>query len=324
MLQGKSGSAFSSHLQSALRENWDASDRDGAALAAFCAIPAGARTAFARSMPLLADSQWGQWFGTEVHTQATEGELLYQDWAQEPWTCSALDLADGMSTPPQADPLLRRPHWAGRLHFAGTETARVAAGHLEGALESIARVAELLRPAAGAKGASAASGSSAAWPQTMQAFHAWTAQAREGAMPRYQQHLHHWLSRQDGDRVTQRAVVATAEQTYSEALAWLSGIEQVPLDVGAAQTPLAKGMIEGFSGFSKQLVEQALAFNARSCALSNFAQEHHPDADYLQAITLDLAAAWREFALASHDLFEARQQSARAAGARLASTTATG
>jgi monoamine oxidase len=40
-----------------------------------------------------------------------------------------------------------------------------------------------------------------------------------------------------------------------------------------------------------------LCFNASSCAVSNFPQEHRIDADSLRAITHDLAAAWREFAV---------------------------
>jgi monoamine oxidase len=301
---GHSGSAFSSHLQSVLRENWDASDTQGAALAGFCAIPAGARPAFSKSMPLLADSQWAQWFGGEVHSQAADDTLVMLDWAQERQTCSALDLADGITSPPQADPALRRPHWGGRLLFGGTETAKVASGHMEGALESTARVLEWLRPTV----TRTVDAATQAWRETLQHFHQWTALERQGAMPRYEQHIHHWLSRQDSEHVTQRAIVATAEQTYTQALEWLARIEALPATPNGAVEPLAKEILGGFAGFSKHLVAQALAFNARSCALSNFEHEHRPDADYLRAITLDLAAAWREFALATHDLLDARQR----------------
>ncbi|NVO06481.1 MAG: hypothetical protein HXX19_11380 [Rhodoferax sp.] len=60
---------------------------------------------------------------------------------------------------------------------------------------------------------------------------------------------------------------------------------------------LTSALLAPFEGWNKGLLDAALAFNAGSCALSNFAQEHRPDDHTLRAITLDLAAAWREFAV---------------------------
>jgi monoamine oxidase len=36
--------------------------------------------------------------------------------------------------------LLAQPHWQGRLHFGGSETARQGGGYLEGALSAAARL----------------------------------------------------------------------------------------------------------------------------------------------------------------------------------------
>jgi monoamine oxidase len=60
---------------------------------------------------------------------------------------------------------------------------------------------------------------------------------------------------------------------------------------------LTTTLLAAFEGWNKGLLDAALKHNATSCALSNFPDEHQPDADMLRAITLDLAAAWREFAL---------------------------
>ena len=126
-------------------------------------------------------------------------------------------------------------------------------------------------------------------------------------MPRYRQHLNQMLSRQDRDRVTQRAVLAAVEQTYTRALEQLARLDvYVAPPATPEQDVFTPKVLKAFSGFSKSLVDEALAFNAASCALSNFDEEHHPSGDYLRAITADLAAAWMEFAWATNDLLHTR------------------
>lgn len=63
--------------------------------------------------------------------------LLLQDWSTEPYVggCPVALFGPGALVP--AGGHLRTPH--GRLHFAGTETAREHTGYLEGALESAER-----------------------------------------------------------------------------------------------------------------------------------------------------------------------------------------
>jgi len=97
------------------------------------------------------------------------------------------------------------------------------------------------------------------------------------------------------------------EQLY---LAALSQLDALAFDTGgmaveqgrSALTPL---ILEPFDGFINTLIEQAVQFNRSSCALSNFKAEHAPDADYVQAIRRDLAAAWREFAVTANALLRA-------------------
>ena len=302
--QGLSGNALVNHPQAVLNQVWDASDVQGAALAGFCAMGPDTRRPFERSLPLLASSQFAQLFGPEAHADS----VVVKDWSLDAWTCSDLDRSAPEPMPPQADPTLRRPHWSGRLFFGGTETARHAAGHLEGALESAARLADLLRPP---RPHHLGSGRPLEGPALL-SFQAWVEQERQGAMPRYRQHLNQMLARQDRDRVTQRAMLATVEQTYTRALEQLAASD-VGWGAGLATTPTGRSeltpqILAPFNGFSKRLVDDALAFNASSCALSNFDAEHRPDADYLQAITVDLAAAWREFAWATNDLLCSRRR----------------
>lgn len=295
---GLSGDAVVSHAQAMLREVWDACDAQGAALAGFHALPPQARPAFERSTPLLVSSQLAQLFGPTAQTET----VTTQDWARDPWTCTDLDLSDFATQTPQAPPLLRRAHWQGRLFFAGTETARHAAGHMDGALESVARLGDLLRPVN-----SPANGTHTDLANALARFHDWVQAEREQALPRYRQHLQQLLSRQDSDRLTQRAVLATAEQTYTRALEQIAGIDLCTAP--AASEPMdtfTQQLLRAFAGFSKHLVDHALTFNAGSCALSNFDGEHHPTADYLRSITADLAAAWMEFAWSTTDLIHLR------------------
>ncbi|PZQ73319.1 MAG: amine oxidase [Variovorax paradoxus] len=294
---GHSGNAFVRHPQAVLGEVFDASapDQDAGALGGFVALDAAQRTHFLRGLPMLVESQLAQLYGPE----AQHGRLHLMDWALEPWTCSAADRA-GPPEPPQASALLRQPLWAGRLFFGGTETATHGAGHMEGALDAADRLAHRLAPpAAGAPEAGPPPGGR---EEGIAAFAAAVAALREAAPERYRMHLTRLLSSQQSSQLTQRALLACADQTYSEALARLDVLRPV------VQGAVGEGMQDGrhaataallapFEGWNKALLDGALRFNATSCALSNFPEEHRPDAESLRAMTLDLAAAWREFAL---------------------------
>jgi monoamine oxidase len=210
------------------------------------------------------------------------------------------------------------------LFFGGSETAAHGAGHMEGAHESADRLAHaLVRTQAQWRSASglahtAAHGSASpdlpapALPRTVPvvrttraaaigAFSASVLSLRGLAPERYRLHLTRLLVAQQSDMLTQRALLATADQCYSEALArldhLLDGLDAGQSEVQGARHALTAALLAPFEGWNKGLLDAALSFNATSCALSNFAQEHRPDADTLRAITLDLAAAWREFAL---------------------------
>ncbi len=296
---GRSGNAFVDHVQVVLREVFDACASDGrAALGGFLALPPPLRESFRVGMPMLVTSQLAQLFGPAAESAL---QVQMQDWALEPDTCSALDRTGFAAAPPlqSGHPLLRQAHWGGRLHFGGSETASHGACHMEGAIDAAARIARSLAaaPAAGTDAATA-----------LTAFAAWVEQARAASAAHYRGHLTRLLATQQYEQLTQRALLATAEQTYSEALAWLGAhlpmVPGTPVETGRSElTPL---LLAPFSGWSKQLIDQAREFNGSSCALSNFAHEHHPAGDYLQAMARDLMAAWQEFALQANDLLVAR------------------
>lgn len=306
---GQSGNAFVRHPQAVLGEVFDASSEErGAtgALGGFVALNAAQRDNFKRGLPLLIASQLAQLFGP----QAQDGQAYLQDWANEPWTCSNLD-RNNPPAPPVNDPLLRQPLWAGRVFLGGSETAAHGAGHMEGALEAADRIAHAVgrmnpttvkTPLPHHRMTGDAPLSRAA---ALGLFSATVLTLRAMAPQRYRQHVTQLLSGQQTEMLTQRALLATADQCYSESLACLDDLlpalnatnAQVTAPVMNGRHALTAALLAPFDGWNKALLDAALSFNAGSCALSNFAQEQQPDADTLRATTLDLAAAWREFAL---------------------------
>ena len=99
------------HEQAVIGEIFDACDGTAtkAALGGFLALSPELRQTFAAGLPMLMGSQMVQVFGAALE----HGEQYYQDWASEPYTCSAPrpQYAPGASTPGLANPLLRRALW---------------------------------------------------------------------------------------------------------------------------------------------------------------------------------------------------------------------
>ncbi len=295
---GQSGNAFVRHAQAVLGEVFDASDpRTGAgALGGFVALDAAQRASFRRGMPMLIESQLAQLHGAAA---LQDGVLHFVDWAEEAWTCANAD-RDGPPTLPQSVPALRCAHWSGRLHFGGSESAAHGTGHMEGALEAAARIARALAPQ---RAVIEAPSRNAGAPVD---FAAAATELRMQAPSHYRRHLTRLMAEQQIEQLTQRALLATAEQVYSEALVALDvlldgrAIDASLTHAGAVQGgrhPSTPALLASFEGWNGQLLSAALAFNAGSCALSNFPGEAQPDSVQQRAIALDLAAAWREFAV---------------------------
>jgi len=153
---GHTGNAWVTHPQAMLAEVFDACGPDlmadlaqapaaypGAALAAFAALGAVQRESFARGRDLLLRSQLVQLFGADAVDPALQPETFWQDWANEPDTCSPADIAEeGLQGghPGYGEPLLAQAQWGSRLYFGGSETSRQGGGYLEGALCAAGRL----------------------------------------------------------------------------------------------------------------------------------------------------------------------------------------
>ncbi len=299
---GQAGNAFVTHEQAVLGEIFDACGSSGtpAALGGFLALTPALREAFGVGLPLLMESQVTQVFGPS----GGEGVQYYQDWATEPFTCTAQDRAAAPGDNAEfGNPLLRAPLWGGKLHFGGSETGAQGAGYLEGALEAARRIERLLGRARGT--ADTTGGENA---KSLERFRAWVSVQGDVALNSYRHRLNRGLALQQREQLTQRALLGAVEEVYSNALDCLGGLafatRDVPVERGcSALTPQVQAP---FGAFLKNLVDDVIAFNRASCALSNFPSEHQLSGDYMQTILRDIAAAWQEFSLAANALLRAK------------------
>ncbi|MHB1216118.1 MAG: flavin monoamine oxidase family protein [Thiobacillus sp.] len=294
---GQSGNAFVRHEQAVLGEIFDAcggSDPSlsGAALGGFVAMSPEQRTQFEMGMPMLVRSQLVQLFGEA----AEQGELHVHDWADEPYTCAALDRAEPASDPEYGHPALTRSGYGGRLHFGGTETAQHGGGHMEGALDAALRLQHALAPVSAPQPVSALNA------HCIERFAEWVDGQGEPALAAYQRTLHERLSGQASAQLTHHSVLASLAETYDAALRQLAGL---PFDAsGSASQPgwseLTAPVLQPMHGFGIDLLDSALRFNRGSCAISNFPAEHTPETEYIELIKRDMYAAWRTFVLAGN------------------------
>lgn len=317
---GQSGNAFVTHQQAVIGEIFDACDGTStkAALGGFLALSPELRQSFAVGLSILMESQIVQVFGPALD----QGEQHYQDWATEPYTCSALD-----RTSPQAEhsgfsnPLLRRALWGEKLYLCGSETATHGAGYLEGALDAARRVHRALSraPASplegevrprefGAPMGDAASINAA----SLVRFGAWVAAQNDAAFDGYYHRLNRSLAAQQKDQLTQRAILGSVEEVYGKALDVLDGLtfDMSALTVERGRSALTPEVQKPFRDFMQSLMDDVVAFNRTSCALSNFPDEHKLSKEYVQTILRDIAAAWQEFSLSANRLLLAKAEAA--------------
>jgi monoamine oxidase len=118
----------------------------------------------------------------------------------------------------------------------------------------------------------------------------------------YRQRINRSLAIQQREQLTQRAMLGAMEQVFSDALVQL---DRLPFDTGdvpveRGRSALTPQVQAAFQGFIQTLLDEVVAFNRASCALSNFPDEHQLSKEYEQTILRDIAAAWREFSLSAN------------------------
>ncbi|WP_137042976.1 FAD-dependent oxidoreductase [Pseudolabrys sp. FHR47] len=317
---GQSGNAFVTHEQAVVGEIFDACDATAtkAALGGFLALSPELRQSFSAGLPMLMTSQMMQVFGSALE----HGEQHYQDWATEPFTCSTRDRATPRAEHVDfSNPLLRRALWNGKLHFGGSETASRGAGYLEGALEAARRIQRALGRADDATAPVESASTNAA---SLARFSAWVAAQGETAFDKYHQHLNRSLAAQKKQQLTQWAILGSVEEIYGEALEVLNDLrfDMSAVAVERGRSALMPDVQKPFRDLMQALLDDVIAFNRTSCALSNFPDEHHPSKEYMQTILRDVAAVWQEFSLSANRLLLAKAETA--SGRRPQTGAATG
>jgi monoamine oxidase len=120
---------------------------------------------------------------------------------------------------------------------------------------------------------------------------------RTAGFSAYRATLARSLMRQDSDQLTQRALLAAVESVFANALAQIEGLQFdcAGASVGRGRSSLLPAVQAPFKLFLDGLLADVMEYNATSCALSNFPEEHKPPRDYMNAMLRDIAAAWVEF-----------------------------
>jgi monoamine oxidase len=304
---GHSGNAFVTHEQAVVGEVFDACDGDAAALGGFLALSPEQRASFSAGLSMLMDNQMAQVFGAALEN----GEQHYQDWAIERFTCGSLDRTSVQNERADAaNPMLRRTQWNGKLYLGGSETASRGAGYLEGALEAARRIdlalnrnrvlAEPSAPDARLSDHATTSVNAT----NLARFGAWVAAQGDAVFDGYRHRLNRSLAAQQREQLTQRAVLESMEEVFDNALAVLDSLE-FDVDVVTVErgrSSLTPAVQQPFGDLMQSVLDDVVAFNRTSCALSNFPDEHHLSGEYTQVIMRDIAAAWLEFSLAANRL----------------------
>lgn len=283
---GHSGNAFVQHEQAVLAEVFDACDDESSvfALGGFLALSPGARERYAAGLPMLMRHQIPQLFQVDTAPIALE----YRDWAREPFTCSRRDLREYVPRaehPAYGAAELTQAYWDGRLFFAGSESASREGGYLEGALVAAERVLAQL---------TAADDAGLALERSLAA-------QRAPALARYEQSIFRGLALASAADVplTQRALLEALEPVFEAALRELpSGTQAAP--------ELATRVRAAMRAFLPELVSDVLTWNRRSCALSNFPEEHRPSRTYLAAILHEVDSAFERLMRGSEPASKSR------------------
>ena len=114
-------------------------------------------------------------------------------------------------------------------------------------------------------------------------------------------------------------MLRSIEAVFAAALKVLDSLalDMTGIAVERGRSALMPAVQKPFGDLMQTFIDDVIAFNRTSCALSNFPDEHRLSKDYHQAILRDVAAAWQEFSLAANRLLLAKADAVRPARAKV-------
>jgi monoamine oxidase len=100
------------------------------------------------------------------------------------------------------------------------------------------------------------------------------------------------------------------EAVFAAALEQLDALSFDMQDVAVerGRSALTPQVQKPFGHLMQAFLDDVIAFNRTSCALSNFPHEHRPPKDYVQTILRDIAAAWHEFSVSANRVLLAKAE----------------
>jgi monoamine oxidase len=103
------------------------------------------------------------------------------------------------------------------------------------------------------------------------------------------------------------------EEVFDRALAVLDTLDfdMDTVTVERGRSSLIPDVQQPFGELMRSALDDVVAFNRTSCALSNFPDEHRLSKEYTQVILRDIAAAWLEFSLSANRLLLGKAETAR-------------
>jgi monoamine oxidase len=144
-------------------------------------------------------------------------------------------------------------------------------------------------------------------------FSAWVDARADEVFENYRRRLNRALASQERDNLTQVAVLGAMEEVFQQALSLLATLpfEMDDVVIERGRTALTPRIQKPFGDLLQSIMDDVVAFNQTSCALSNFPDEHKLSQEYTRVIMQDIAAAWREFSVAANGLLLAKRREAQ-------------
>lgn len=133
---------------------------------------------------------------------------------------------------------------------------------------------------------------------SLEIFFQYVTELKQGIKRQYDRNINKDLSRQNWQDLFKRNVTSVLQQAYNDSLVKLRAASLNPEKAESQHqfSSLAIQALKPFEGLVDDTMQYALQKHRSSCALSNFPDEHQPNAEYIAEVTQETDQDWRAFA----------------------------